>query len=326
MAFSDHIFKDAYFDFEAVAMATFHYQYQHVAIYRSFCELMGKHPESVTAIDEIPFLPISFFKSHSVLSDEILATVVFESSTTTSATPSKHFVAVENIYQKSFVRGFEQQYGEVSNYAVLGLLPSYLERGNSSLVYMVNDFIEKSSYAESAFFMHDFERLKVVLDSLMERKIPVLLIGVTYALLDFATFYNKPLTNVIVMETGGMKGKREELTKMEVHSLLKSDFQVEKIHAEYGMTELLSQAYSKGDGLFQTPPWMRVLIRDSYAPNFYLEKNRTGGINVIDLANYYSCSFVETSDMGKLTENGFFEIVGRMETAEIRGCNLMYEQ
>lgn len=325
MAFSDNIFKDSNFDFEAVAMATFRYQFKHVTIYRAFCELMGKHPDNVTAIVEIPFLPISFFKTQTVLTDEMQVSAVFESSTTTSTTPSKHFVADETIYQKSFVAGFEQLYGNVSNYAVLGLLPSYLERQNSSLVYMVNDFITKSNYTESAFFMHDFEKLAATLDALMANNTPVLLIGVTYALLDFAAFYNKPLKNVIVMETGGMKGKREELTKTEVHSILKRDFQLEKIHAEYGMTELLSQAYSKGDGLFQTPAWMRVLIRDSYAPNFYLEKNKTGGINVIDLANYYSCSFVETSDMGKLTGDSYFEVLGRIDTAEIRGCNLMYE-
>jgi hypothetical protein len=325
LTFSDNIFFDSNFDFEAVAMATFCYQYEHVAIYKSFCDLMGKHPENVTSISDIPFLPISFFKTQRVLSDEMKASLVFESSTTTSATPSKHFVADETIYRKSFLTGFEQQFGDVSNYAVLGLLPSYLERQNSSLVFMVNDFISKSKYKESAFFMHDFENLREILDSLIAKKIHIILIGVTYALLDFAVFYNKPLTNVIVMETGGMKGRREELTKTEVHSRLKRDFKLEKIHAEYGMTELLSQAYSKGDGLFQTPAWMRILIRDSYAPNFYLEKNRTGGINVIDLANYFSCSFVETSDMGKLTGDGYFEVLGRMDTAEIRGCNLMYE-
>jgi len=325
LAFSDIIFKDSNFDFEAVAIATFHYQYRHVPIYRSFCELMGKHPENVTSITDIPFLPISFFKTQKVLSDEMQASLVFESSTTTSTTPSKHFVADEMIYQTSFVNGFEQAYGDVSNFAVLGLLPSYLERQNSSLVYMVNDFIAKSKHIESTFFMHDFEKLASTLNNLMAKKTPVLLIGVTYALLDFAAFYNKALTNVIVMETGGMKGKREELTKAEVHSILKEYFHLEKIHAEYGMTELLSQAYSHGDGLFQTPTWMRVLIRDSYAPNFYLEKNRTGGINVIDLANYYSCSFIETSDMGKLIEDDYFEVLGRIDTAEIRGCNLMYE-
>jgi len=325
LAFSDIIFKDSNFDFEAVAIATFRYQFRHVAIYRSFCELMGKHPDNVTSIAEIPFLPILFFKTHEVLSDEVQASVIFESSTTTSTIPSKHFVADEMIYQTSFVKGFEQVYGEVSNFAVLGLLPSYLERQNSSLVYMVNDFIAKSKYSDSAFFMHDFEKLASTLDNLMAKKTPVLLIGVTYALLDFGAYYNKPLTGVIVMETGGMKGKREELTKAEVHGILKAHFRVDKIHAEYGMTELLSQAYSLGDGLFQTPNWMRVLIRDSYAPNFYIEKNRTGGINVIDLANYYSCSFIETSDMGKLTENRCFEVLGRIDTAEIRGCNLMYE-
>jgi phenylacetate-coenzyme A ligase PaaK-like adenylate-forming protein len=249
--------------------------------------------------------------------------VIFDSSGTTGSVPSRHFVAEVSLYEESFMRGFQHFYGKPDDYVFLALLPSYLERGNSSLVYMADKFIRLSRKEESGFFLNEFERLHSLVLSLKERGQRTILLGVTFALLDFAEAFSLDFPELIVMETGGMKGRREELTRTEVHSRLCNSFGVKKIHSEYGMTELLSQAYSKGHGIFQTPSWMKILLRDVYDPLQLQKRNKNGAINVIDLANLYSCSFIATNDLGKMNEDGSFEITGRMDNAEIRGCNLM---
>lgn len=249
------------------------------------------------------------------------AAMVFESSGTTGSVTSRHYVADLDVYEQSFVKGFELFYGPVSDYTILSLLPSYLERGNSSLVYMARKLMELTRRPESGFFLNEFEKLKETLDNLKARKQKTLLLGVTFALLDFAEFATLNSSELVVMETGGMKGRREELTRFEVHERLTKAFGVAKIHSEYGMTELLSQGYSKGDGIFATPPWMRIVLRDVSDPLSPAKQN--GVVNVIDLANLYSCAFIATSDLGKMNTDGSFEISGRMDNAEIRGCNLM---
>lgn len=311
--------------FDDVALQVYRYQYENVSVYRSFCEAMKRAPERVEKNEDIPFLPIEFFKSHKIIAGGKSTELLFESSTTTGSIPSKHYVSDKTIYETSFLKTFRQFYGEPKDYLILALLPSYLERGSSSLVYMVNELIAQSKYSESSFFLHDTERLREVLrTALQNTSIKILLIGVTYALLDFAEQFPMNLGNTIVMETGGMKGRKAELTRTEVHQFLQKQFSVPQIHSEYGMTELLSQAYTTQNGTFSCPPWMRVLARDPYEPTAILAAGKTGALNVIDLANIYSCSFIATSDAGTVLANGEFEVAGRMDAAETRGCNLMY--
>lgn len=308
-------------NFEATALQVFAYQYQALPIYRQFCTLLNRTPENVKSLVDIPFLPVEFFKNHTVLAEGKNAAIVFESSGTTGSVTSRHYVADLNVYEQSFVKAFELFYGPVSDYVILSLLPSYLERGNSSLVYMARKMMELTGRPESGFFLNEWEKLKETLEHLKARKQKTLLLGVTFALLDFAEFTSIHFPELIIMETGGMKGRREELTRFEVHERLTKAFGVAKIHSEYGMTELLSQGYSKGDGIFATPPWMRIILRDVSDPLATAKQN--GAVNVIDLANLHSCSFIATSDLGKLNTDGMFEISGRMDNAEIRGCNLM---
>lgn len=311
--------------FDEVALRIYRYQFENNPVYRSFCEAMKRPPERVEKNEEIPFLPIEFFKSHEIIAAGKSAELVFGSSTTTGAIPSKHYVADKTLYETSFLKTFRQFYGEPSEYLILALLPNYLERGNSSLVYMANELISQSKYAESSFFLHDTQKLQSVLQSALQNaQAKILLIGVTYALLDFAEQFPMNLGNTIVMETGGMKGRKAELTRTEVHRFLQQQFAVSQIHSEYGMTELLSQAYTTPKGTFSCPPWMRVLVRDPYEPTAILAAEKTGVINVIDLANIYSCSFIATGDVGTVFSNGEFEVAGRMDAAETRGCNLMY--
>ncbi|OYW19070.1 MAG: acyl transferase, partial [Sphingobacteriales bacterium 12-47-4] len=266
-----------------------------------------------------PFLPISFFKTHHVVAGEFTPELVFQSSGTTGMTRSTHLVKEASFYKTSYTRGFESIYGPVSGRRILGLLPSYLEQGESSLVYMVEGLIRDSGHPESGFYLNDHERLKDTL----QKGGPTILIGVTYALLDFAEKFSFPLKETIVMETGGMKGRREELTRMEVHERLKKAFSLEKIHSEYGMTELLSQAYSTGEGVFACPPWMRVLLREEEDPLSVNTNPGNGVLNIIDLANLYSCSFIATEDSGRLRNDGTFDVLGRMDNSDIRGCSLL---
>lgn len=321
----DCIFNVNEANFNEVALQVFEYQFTHVDIYHNFCEGIKRTPQQVKNYTDIPFLPVEFFKSNAVIAQGKQAQVIFESSGTTGIVSSRHLVADTKLYEESFMRTFRQFYGEPSEYVILALLPSYLERGGSSLVYMAKYLIEASSRAESGFFLHNFNELYDQLAKAKAKGQKVLLLGVTYALLDFAEQFDIKFPELIIMETGGMKGRRKEITRQEVHATLCAAFGVSKIHSEYGMTELLSQGYSQGDGIFEVPPtWMKIILRDMYEPLHILREGNTGAVNVIDLANLYSCSFIATSDMGKMYDDGRFEILGRMDNAEMRGCNLMY--
>ena len=309
--------------FEQLALQVFKHQFEYNRVYRSFCDLLYKHPSDVKTIKDIPFLPIQFFKSHTVISSKEKAQEIFSSSGTTGQTTSKHFVTDISLYEQSFRNGFKHFYGNIEDYVVLALLPSYLERDGSSLIYMVNDMINNSKQPESGFYLDDLESLKNTLIDLESRHKKTLLIGVSFALLDFVERFQLKLKNTIVMETGGMKGKRKELIRTELHEILKQGFGVNTIHSEYGMTELLSQAYSKGKSIFKTPPWMQVLTRDTEDALTIQSHGKTGGINIIDLANINSCAFIATQDLGKVYKDGSFEVLGRFDNSDIRGCNLM---
>lgn len=289
---------------------------------------IGIIPAKVNSIETIPYLPISFFKTHQVITTTFEPEIIFESSGTTGENTSRHFVKSIELYQKSFSKAFKLFYGNPGSWCILGLLPGYLERENSSLITMVNELIKKSENPFSGFYLHNYDKLyqTLVHNEISHR--PTLLIGVTYALLDFAEKYSIKLENTVIMETGGMKGKREEITREEVHRVLQDKLGLKRIHSEYGMTELLSQAYSKGNGLFHTPPWMKVLVReynDPFAINLSPknEKPLNGLINVIDLANVYSCSFIATDDVGKIYKDHSFEVLGRRDTSDLRGCSLL---
>ena len=309
--------------FNAAALAVFKHQFEHNSVYRSFCDLLYKHPSEVKRVQQIPFLPIQFFKSHTIVSNSKSADATFTSSGTTGSIVSKHFVSDLEIYKQSFRRGFKSFYGAIEEYTVLALLPSYLEREGSSLVYMANDMITQSNQPESGFYLHDLEALKNTLLKLESKRQKTLLIGVSYALLDLIEAHSFKLKHTTVMETGGMKGQRKELVKSELHTILKHGFGVDKIHSEYGMTELLSQAYSKGDGIFKAPAWMKILTRDPEDALSIQPIGKSGGVNIIDLANINSCAFIATQDLGKIHSNGTFEILGRFDESDIRGCNLM---
>lgn len=310
-------------EFHKTAMKVFRFQFQHNEVYQKYCLLLRKSPENVKHITEIPFLPIEFFKSKEVLSTIDPIQTTFTSSGTTGIITSKHHVTDLSFYEASFRSAFSKFYGNIEDYAVLALLPSYLEREGSSLIYMAKDFIEGSNHPDSGFYLHNYKELAQKLIQLDSDGQNVLLLGVTYALLDMIELQKFELKNTIVMETGGMKGKRKEMIREELHTLLTDGFGVHKIHSEYGMTELLSQAYSFGDGVFECPPWMDILIRDTENPLSLIETEKTGGINIIDLANINSCSFIATQDLGKKYNNATFEVLGRFDNADVRGCNLM---
>lgn len=309
--------------FNSVALKVFKFQFENNPVYRSFCDLLFKHPSDIHHIKDIPFLPIQFFKSHQVVSNEQMPELVFTSSGTTGNVTSKHFVTDVNLYKQSFVKGFQLQYGNISDYVILALLPSYLEREGSSLIYMVNYFIKNSPHPESNFYLNNTEDLHKTLQALESQKKKTLLIGVSFALLDFVEQYQMQLKHTIVMETGGMKGRRKEMIRNQLHQQLSNGFGVETIHSEYGMTELLSQAYSKGCGLFECPPWMKILIRDTEDAFQILPEHKNGGINIIDLANINSCAFIATQDLGVVHSDETFEVIGRFDNSDIRGCNLM---
>jgi hypothetical protein len=311
-------------EFEKITLKVFRHQLDHNAVYRDFCTFLGRGKHNVKTVKDIPFLPIQFFKSHEVLSAAQPVQETFTSSGTTGAITSRHLVTDISLYEQSFRQAFSRFYGNIEDYAVLALLPSYLDREGSSLIYMVKDLIEASNNPHSGFYLRNYDELVQKLVSLDGAGQNVLLIGVTYALLDLVEKQQFSLKNTIIMETGGMKGKRREMIREELHEVLCNGFGVSKIHSEYGMTELLSQAYSLGDGIFECPPWMDVLIRDTEDALSYIEGyGKTGGINVIDLANINSCSFIATQDLGKKYQNHSFEVLGRFDNSDIRGCNLM---
>jgi phenylacetate-coenzyme A ligase PaaK-like adenylate-forming protein len=306
-----------------MALKVFRFQYENNLVYREFCDFLKTDVQKVKTIQQIPFLPIQFFKSHSVISDSNPIQTTFTSSGTTGMVTSKHLVTDVSIYEESYRKGFSQFYGNIEDYVVLALLPSYLEREGSSLIHMVDDLIQLSNHPESGFYLHNYDELIEKIIQLDQSGQNVILIGVTYALLDLIEKHSFQLENTIIMETGGMKGKRKEMIREELHQQLCNGFGVKSIHSEYGMTELLSQAYSLGDGIFECPSWMQISIRDTEDALSYVREGKTGGINIIDLANINSCSFIATQDLGKIYSNGSFEVLGRFDHSDIRGCNLM---
>jgi phenylacetate-coenzyme A ligase PaaK-like adenylate-forming protein len=310
---------------DSLALDVFRFQYDNNMVYRHFCDALGLTADLVNALEDIPFLPIELFKSHRVVSFRGREKQVFTSSGTTGSTSSRHMVYDLAVYERSFLESFRMFYGEPSDYCILALLPAYLERRGSSLVHMASRLIEVGGHPNSGFYLDELEVLSEALHRLMAKGQKVLLLGVSFALLEFAERFPMPLQNTIIMETGGMKGRRREMVRAELHQILCRAFQQKVIHSEYGMTELFSQAYSRGDGLFAAPPWMRLLIRDSNDPLDIIGEGRTGGINIIDLANLHSCSFIATQDLGKLHPGGFFEVLGRFDHSDVRGCNLMVE-
>ncbi|MBP4140859.1 acyl transferase [Flavobacterium sp. P4023] len=309
--------------FEKIALKVFRHQYENNQVYREFCELLKTDSHKVKSVEQIPFLPIQFFKSHNVVSNTDAVEAVFTSSGTTGTITSKHLVTDASIYEESYRKGFSEFYGNIEDYIVLALLPSYLEREGSSLIYMVEDLIKLSNQPESGFYLHNHDELIKKLIELDQAGQNVILIGVTYALLDLIEKQQFNLKHTIIMETGGMKGKRKEMIREELHQQLCEGFGVSSIHSEYGMTELLSQAYSLGEGVFECPSWIQILIRDTEDALTYISQGKTGGINVIDLANINSCSFIATQDLGKKNPNNSFEVLGRFDNSDIRGCNLM---
>ncbi len=310
-------------EFNSLALDVFKFQFENNKVYRSFCDLLYIHPSDVKSVEHIPFLPISFFKNRKVLSSKLDPEIVFSSSGTTGSVTSKHYITDLSVYKESYLKAFQNFYNSVEDYVILALLPSYLERDGSSLIYMVDDLIKKSKRSESGFYLNNLDEIQQRLVKLDKSGQKVLLIGVSFALLDLVEQYQFDLKNTIVMETGGMKGRRKEIIRPELHQILKNGFGVSEIHSEYGMTELLSQAYSKGKGIFSCPPWMQVFTRELEDPLQIQHNNKTGGINVIDLANFNSCSFIATQDLGKKYSDGSFEILGRFDNSDIRGCNLM---
>ena len=309
--------------FKQHALELFKYQYENNTVYRSYCDLINNAYSEVSEVDQIPFLPIQFFKSHTVSCVSKAPDKIFLSSKTTGQIASRHFVNDLNIYHKSFEKGFNEFYGSIKDYAILALLPSYLERENSSLVYMANQLIHQSKHPLSGFYLDEWDQLINTLQTLEKEGKKTILLGVTFALLILIEKKKLNLNNTIIMETGGMKGMRKEFVREAIHSSFKKGFGVKNIHSEYGMTELMSQAYSKDNGLYNCPPWMKVLIRSTDDPFEIIQEEKTGALNIIDLANVESCAFIATQDLGKTHKDGSFEVLGRFDNAEIRGCNLI---
>jgi len=309
--------------FTQTSLQVFRHQAANCSVYNDFIAGLKIDPAKVEALEQIPFLPVEFFKSHRVLSSDAAPEVTFTSSGTTGMITSSHLVTDVSWYADSFRKAFTLFYGNVERYTILALLPAYLEREGSSLIFMADDLIKQSKNPDSGFYLYNHEELRNQLKKQQETKKPTLLIGVTFALLDFVESYKIDFPELIVMETGGMKGRRKEMIREELHQQLCDGFSVCAIHSEYGMTELLSQAYSKGEGIFYCPPWMKILTRDPNDPLEILQNNKTGGINIIDLANINSCSFIATKDLGKVYDDGAFEVLGRFDNSDIRGCNLL---
>ena len=310
-------------EFKKQCLDIYNFQYENNMVYQNYCNMICEDPTDVNEINKIPFLPISFFKTKKILSTDNFEKVFYSSGTTTNLR-SKHFISSLKLYQKSFINNFKLNYSDITQYTILALLPNYYDNKDSSLIYMIEKLIKLTKSKESGFFLDDYYNLSkklIELDTKKKRK--TILIGVPYALLDLIDFNQFKFINTIIMETGGMKGRRKEMVRTELHEKLKRGFGISKIHSEYGMTELLSQAYSKGDGIFKTPSWMKVIIRDiNDAQNLDFNK-KSGAINIIDLANYNSCSFIATDDMGKYINDDKFELIGRVDNSDIRGCNLL---
>jgi len=327
-----HPFTDL--DFEKHALALFQHQYKQNVVYQLFCNFFKIDNTKISSIEQIPFLPISFYKTHIVKTGNFEPEIEFHSSGTTGVGAdyyppnnpllhSSHFIKNASFYERAFLHSFQHFYGNPANYCFLALLPNYLEQSHSSLIYMMNRLISGSKYEESGFYLYNFDELYEKIIVLKEKKIPTILFGVSFALLDFAENFSFSAPNLMVFETGGMKGRRTEIVKEELHQILRNSFGVKDIHSEYGMCELMSQAYSKGENRFATPPWMKILLRDEKDPLHCSASLITGAINIIDFANVHSCAFIATDDLGKQTGNGMFEILGRLDAAQIRGCNLL---
>lgn len=321
-SFVNNLFDEPAHKLSGFALEAFLFQRKQNRVYEQFCELLPVKKQPVTRLEDLPFLPIRFFKSHQVVSRASDNFTVFESSGTTQSIPSRHYVADPFLYQQSFLKGFERVYGQPQHWCILGLLPSYLERQHSSLVYMVEHLMQKSAHPLNGFYLHNHEELFHALLQLEQQQQPVLLFGVTFALLDFANRYPAQLRYTTVIETGGMKGRREELLREEVHIQLKQQLGLREVHSEYGMTELLSQAYSKGNGLFECPPWMKVLVRQEDDPLSVAQEGK-GALNIIDLANSNSCCFLATDDVGEVYADGTFRVLGRLDNSDVRGCSLL---
>ena len=309
--------------FNNITLQLFHHQAENCIVYREFITGLNIDPGKIQSVGQIPFLPIEFFKSHAIISSVDPVSVTFTSSGTTGITSSSHFVTDVNWYIQSFRSAFRLFYGDIKNYTILALLPSYLEREGSSLIYMADDLIKQSNNPDSGFFLYNHDELYRQLKKQKQAKKPTLLIGVTFALLDFIEHYAISFPDLVVMETGGMKGRRKEMIREELHGKLRKGFGVSAIHSEYGMTELLSQAYSKGNGIYNCPPWMKIITRDTNDPISIIDDDSAGGINVIDLANINSCSFIATQDLGRVYADKSFEVLGRFDNSDIRGCNLL---
>lgn len=322
--FIQEIFKSKLIHFEELAVQLFRHQYEHNVTYRNYCNHLNVDTSTIDSVAQIPFLPVSFFKTHHVQTGEFSPEATYTSSATTGMVQSKHLVKHNSIYIQSFTKAFELFYGNPNQYAILALLPNYSEREGSSLIEMADYLIKQSHHPESGFYLYNFAELHQTLQQLKAKKTKILLLGVTFALLDFAEQFPIDLSEDIVMETGGMKGRRKEMIRTEVHAQLQTAFNLGHIHSEYGMTELLSQGYSKGDGIFYTPPWMQVLISDATDALQMLPHQKSGLINVVDLANIHSCAFIQTADIGKIHTEGGFEVLGRLDQSDMRGCSLMY--
>ena len=310
-------------EFEQMALTVFRHQAENVSIYRDFVRLMNVDPQKVSSIHEIPFLPIRFFKQYKIIENGKKAEKIFSSSGTTGMTTSQHLVADLELYHHSLSKCFEYFYGDLNDYSIFALLPSYLERSGSSLIDMVEYWHQKSNQHFGGFYLYNHEELYQDLIEFEKTGKKGILIGVSFALLDFVEKYKLNLKNTLVMETGGMKGRKKEITREELHEILKKGFRLQNIHSEYGMTELLSQAYMKGNNVFETPQWMQILIRETEDPLTYVEEGKSGGVNVIDLANFHSCSFIATDDLGRKKSSQTFEILGRFDHSDVRGCNLL---
>ena len=325
----DKIFSVSSSGFETLALQVFRFQYDHNELYRRYVQALHVAKDSVDAIHKIPFLPIRFFKSHIVATTQFNAQLVFESSGTTGTVNSRHHVKEASLYHRSFNDAFKKFYGSPADWCILALLPSYLERQGSSLTLMAQELVRMSQHPQSGFFLYEHGQLHALLQQMELQKQKTLLLGVTFALLDFAETHPMQLLHTVIMETGGMKGRREELTRTELHTILKEKLGLASVHSEYGMTELLSQAYSKGEGIYHCAPWMRALAREEEDPMNVKERSAsgdkplTGVLNIIDLANIYSCSFIATDDLGKLYGDGSFEVLGRMDSSDVRGCSLL---
>jgi phenylacetate-coenzyme A ligase PaaK-like adenylate-forming protein len=318
----NNIFSTDVADFDDRCLEMFRFQYENNQIYRQWCGAIGRHIGNVESIESIPFLPISFFKIHKVVTTDFEPAVIFESSGTTATTSSRHYVKDLSLYNQSFLQAFRQFYEDPLEYCIVALLPSYLERGGSSLVYMVNELISQSKHPRSGFYLHEYEQLAAKISALERSGQKTILFGVTYALLDFAEAYPMQLNSTTIIETGGMKGRKKEMTRWEVHEVLQQQFGLKAIHSEYSMTELLSQAYSAGEGKFYCPAWMKILVRREDDPLDIKQQGR-GVINIIDLANVYGCCFIATDDAGIINADLSFEVLGRVDNSDVRGCSLL---